>query len=75
MPHAGHKVTSYNKSIQGPWESNMWNNTHKHGILEFMGMKEHPFTWEMYGAERPYVKVRQRNTYVKKSSRKTFNEI
>lgn len=77
LPHAGHKVTSFNKSIQGKWESNMWNTYPKHDVLEFMKMKDHKLTWDQYGAERQNIKKKPwaANTRLVTSTRQTLNEL
>ncbi len=55
----------------------MWNTHPRHGILEFMKMKEHPYTWKDYGGEKPYVKKKPwaTNTRMMPKSRTTFNDI
>jgi hypothetical protein len=55
----------------------MWNSYPRHGILEFMSMKEHPVKWENYGAEKPYIKKKVRETYYRMTNpkRTSFNNL
>jgi hypothetical protein len=66
LPHEGYKVKTYKKSIQGPWEANMFNTYPRHGVLEFKCVPKDPLTIEDIGGVRDNVKRKKRETYVKR---------
>lgn len=69
MPHEGYKVTTQKKSVQGLWQSNMWNTYPKHGIQEFMEMPKFNLTLENIGAIKKNVKRNIPKTFLHKFKR------
>jgi hypothetical protein len=77
LQHAGHKVATFRKSIQGPWSSHMWDNTPKHEVLQFKDMPEHGLTQENVGVKRKNVKRNLPKTYYRTYRRTNtqFNKL
>jgi hypothetical protein len=61
--HEGYKVSTQRQSIQGHWESNLFNSYPRHGILEFKQLPADPLKLEDIGAVKPNVKKNLKKTY------------
>jgi hypothetical protein len=73
--HEGDKVSTQRKSIQGPWESNLFNTYPRHGILEFKQLPPDPLKLEDIGAVKPNVKRNLKKNNVRRYKDTPAKEI
>jgi hypothetical protein len=76
VAHAGYKVATFKKSIQGLWTSNMWNTYPKHDILEYKTMPLSPVKGDDYLLKKN-LKKRPPRTYTRvyKRTNYSFNQM